>query len=484
MTGTSPAKRCGASRQGRSRRTKGLCCQRRQRRPVRPSERAHRSCSPPKCGSASILRHALAARALHDEISAAADQDGTVHGLPGQVRLEAPFGTLDLQPLASQIYGLTGLVYFTPIFGGLLADRVLGQRATVIIGVEPHGGRPFPMMAVESAASSRRCFDPGPRRLALFTPNIHIAGRRASTRRAITGATPPISVFYVGINLGAFLSPRDLRHARRGDRLALRLCRRRSSACASGSASVSTLPMLAARQACSRPTGRRSPARIRGNGPASPAPTGGRCIVTLLLICIAPSTLFLGLPTSSKGIRVASWADANTDRAVHRLFWRAADIPATWFQAFNPFMIFAFTPFVVALWSRRQCGRARHASRRAITKMALRLSLGVTGDRQSSSWRSAAAWRLVNRQGQLVLAVRLLRRSSPSASLYLVAHRPLAGHQGRAGSGSLSTMMACGWRFPPCRRRLSCPGWLGSRAGAAIGRGPRFFLMIAAIAAR
>jgi len=48
--------------------------------------------------------------------------------------LEGVFGPLDVQPLSSQIWGLyTGLVYFTPIFGGLLADRVLGQRRTVVI---------------------------------------------------------------------------------------------------------------------------------------------------------------------------------------------------------------------------------------------------------------------------------------------------------------------------------------------------------------
>ncbi len=36
---------------------------------------------------------------------------------------------------ASQIYGLyTGLVYLTPLFGGILADRKLGQRKTVILG--------------------------------------------------------------------------------------------------------------------------------------------------------------------------------------------------------------------------------------------------------------------------------------------------------------------------------------------------------------
>src|ERR1051325_10259779 len=49
--------------------------------------------------------------------------------------LEIPFGPLDPQPLASQIYGLyTGLVYLTPIFGGFLAARVLGHRRMVVIG--------------------------------------------------------------------------------------------------------------------------------------------------------------------------------------------------------------------------------------------------------------------------------------------------------------------------------------------------------------
>jgi POT family proton-dependent oligopeptide transporter len=60
----------------------------------------------------------------------APEHAGNVLGLAGlKSALEAVFGPLDLQPLSSQIYGLyTALVYLTPIFGGLLADRVLGQR--------------------------------------------------------------------------------------------------------------------------------------------------------------------------------------------------------------------------------------------------------------------------------------------------------------------------------------------------------------------
>src|SRR5436309_6768638 len=44
-------------------------------------------------------------------------------------------GHLDVQPLASAIFGLyTGLVYLTPIGGGLLADRVLGRTRTITLG--------------------------------------------------------------------------------------------------------------------------------------------------------------------------------------------------------------------------------------------------------------------------------------------------------------------------------------------------------------
>ena len=45
------------------------------------------------------------------------------------------FGPLSNQAFASQIFGLyTGLVYFTPLFGGLIADRWIGQRNAVVLG--------------------------------------------------------------------------------------------------------------------------------------------------------------------------------------------------------------------------------------------------------------------------------------------------------------------------------------------------------------
>src|SRR5215471_9578507 len=48
---------------------------------------------------------------------------------------ESMLGPLGVQPFASHIYGdYTALVYLTPILGGLIADRLLGQRRTVLLG--------------------------------------------------------------------------------------------------------------------------------------------------------------------------------------------------------------------------------------------------------------------------------------------------------------------------------------------------------------
>src|SRR5580704_8791309 len=63
---------------------------------------------------------------------------GTVHVLgygPLERGIQAIFGPQNIQPMASQIYGIyTALVYLTPLLGGMIADRLLGQRKTVVIG--------------------------------------------------------------------------------------------------------------------------------------------------------------------------------------------------------------------------------------------------------------------------------------------------------------------------------------------------------------
>src|SRR6476659_5885577 len=59
-----------------------------------------------------------------------------ISGFSGfRAALESVVGPLSIQALASQIFGLySGFVYLTPMLGGMIADRWIGQRNAVVIG--------------------------------------------------------------------------------------------------------------------------------------------------------------------------------------------------------------------------------------------------------------------------------------------------------------------------------------------------------------
>jgi proton-dependent oligopeptide transporter, POT family len=284
-----------------------------------------------------------------------ADHSGNVIGLDGlRQALESVFGPLDVQPLSSQIWGLyTGLVYFTPIFGGLLADRVLGQRRTVIVGAVLMAIGHF-MMAVEQLflfALAALILGSG-----CFKPNIstQVGGLYATGDDRRDRA---YSIFYVGINLGAFLAPlvcgtlgeRAGWHygfAAAGVGMCIGLC-----------IYLYALPLLPADEL------HKARAAHREHRPLDRAEW--RAIAALLVLFL-PNTLFWAC-YEQIGNTVVLWIDGGVDRTVN-LFGLRAQIPTTSFLAVNPFLIFAFTPFVVALW-KRQAARGTEPS--TIDKMAL-----------------------------------------------------------------------------------------------------------------
>ncbi len=326
--------------------------------------------------------------------------------------MAAVFGPLDVQPLSSQIYGFyTALVYLTPIFGGLLADRVLGQRRTVVIGAILMAIGHF-MMAIEQLflfALLALILGSG-----AFKPNIstQVGGLYAPDDRRRDRA---YSIFYVGINIGAFLAPLvcgtlgeaagwHYGFAAAGIGMLIGL-----------SIYLYAMPLLPpdelqkakAAHIESRPLDRNE---WRG--------------VIAILVLFIPTTLFWATYEQG-GNTIVLWADANTDRAVD-LFGLVAEIPTTWFLAFNPFMIFAFTPFVVALvdkaggarigaFDRHQDG-ARLFRRRAV--------VSDHGDGGLARRRGP---------GELAMAVCLFRRHHHRRALSL-ADRVVAGHQARAGA--------------------------------------------------
>ena len=276
---------------------------------------------------------------------------GTVIGLAALKRaLEIPFGPLDIQPLASQIYGLyTGLVYLTPIFGGLLADRVLGHRRTVVIGATLMALGHF-MMAFESLflfALLTLILGNG-----AFKPNMS-----AQVGTLYAPGDPrrdrAYSIFYVGINLGAFLAP--LVCGTLGEEAGWNY--------GFAAAGVGMLIGLAIYLVAAPLLPPDRPTIAAAHAPLT---REDRRALAALLALFLPVTFFWAT-YEQQGNTIALWADTQTDRTIDLLFW-SGEIPTTWFQAFNPFMIFCFTPLVVSLWGWQARRRTEPST---LTKMAL-----------------------------------------------------------------------------------------------------------------
>ncbi|HEY7229749.1 MAG TPA: peptide MFS transporter [Pseudolabrys sp.] len=243
--------------------------------------------------------------------------------------LENIFGPLAAQPFASHIYGFyTGLVYLTPIIGGLLADRILGRRRTVIAGAALMAIGHF-IMAFEQ--------------LFLFALGLLILGNGAFKPNISTQVGElyapddrrrdrAFSIFYVGINLGAFLAP--LVCGTLGEEFGWHYG---FAAAGFGMTTGLIIYLLAT------PHLPEDEFVLRKRPPA-PIDRNARRSIAALLLLFVPVSLFWAT-YEQQGNTIALWADQFTDR---RFF--GADIPVTWFQAFNPLMIFAFTPFIVAFW--------------------------------------------------------------------------------------------------------------------------------------
>jgi POT family proton-dependent oligopeptide transporter len=266
--------------------------------------------------------------------------------------LESVTGPLEVQPFASQIYGLyTGLVYLTPLFGGMLADRVLGQHRTILLGA-----------ALMALGHFMMAFEP----LFLLALTLLILGNGAfkpNMSAQVGSLYPPgdrrrdraYSIFYVGINLGAFLAP--LVCGTLGERLGWHY---------GFTAAGVGMTLALAIYACAIPSLPADPLhRGIAAGVEKKKLDGDEWRAVLALIALFIPTALFWAAYEQQGNTIALWADDYTDRHIDLVVWKG-EIPTTWFQAVNPFLIFAFTPLVVALWS-RQSRRGSEPS--TLTKM-------------------------------------------------------------------------------------------------------------------
>ncbi len=247
--------------------------------------------------------------------------------------LEAVFGPMGPQPLSSQIYGLyTAFVYLTPFFGGMLADRVIGRRRAVILGGVLMAIGHF-LMTVEAL------FFPALLFLILgngaFKPNI-------STQ--VGTLYPPgdarrdraFTIFYMGINLGAFFSP--LVCGTLGQTFGWHY-----GFGAAGVGMVAGLCLYLFGQPTLAPERRvRIARRMREKLPLT---RGERKRVSALVLLCALNIIFWGVH-EQQGNTLQLWSDRNTN-------WRflGLAIPSTWFLAFNPLLIILLAPLLNLYWS-------------------------------------------------------------------------------------------------------------------------------------
>ncbi|HYO57705.1 peptide MFS transporter [Archangium sp.] len=247
------------------------------------------------------------------------------------------------QSKALQIFGIyTGLAYFTPVIGGFLADRYLGQRLSVIIGGILMMVGQF-VLAMPGTVEA--LFFTGLGLLVVgngfFKPNIStmVGGLYTPGDPRRDGA---FTIFYIGINVGAFLA---------------------SAVCGTlgekfgwtwgfGSAGVGmALGVLVFLSLGKRLLGdvgtapKRKDNAARSMAPAAALTRQERDRVIVILV-LALFVVFFWAAFEQAGGLMNLYTDAKVDRGVFG--WQ---VPTTWFQAVNPIFIMLLGPLFAELWT-------------------------------------------------------------------------------------------------------------------------------------
>ncbi|HET7301224.1 MAG TPA: peptide MFS transporter [Oleiagrimonas sp.] len=238
------------------------------------------------------------------------------------------------QQYASLIYGgYAALVYFTPVFGGIIADRWIGKRNAVLIGGATMALGHFMM-------TSEAWFYPALITIALgnglFLPSLSSQIERLY-RKGDPRSKSAYNVYYVGVNVGALLAPL--------------VCGFLGEAygwhwgfAAAGIGMLVSLVIYVAGTRHLPP----EPGRGDGTRPARPRLDREGWQRMAFLIGVAAIVVIFRGAYEQVGNTIALWAEQGVDRRVSDGF----SIPMAWFQALDPLVVIAATPLLVARWSR------------------------------------------------------------------------------------------------------------------------------------
>ena len=283
------------------------------------------------------------------------------------------------QAKSSLIYGAYGsAAFFSPFFGGLIADRWLGRTRSVIIGgammMLGHFSMAFEALlfpALVLVALGNGLFMPP---LAIQVGSLYADD---DPRKAYA-----YSAYYMGINLGGLLAP--LVCGTLGE-----LYGWHWGFAAAGVGMAIGLAVYCSFLKLLPPEPSRAAIAAEGKPAAAPLI---REHVAILLMMVAMVVLFrVGYEQS--GNVIALWVRDFTDRSLGPV-----TIPATWFQSINPLLIILGTPPLIAFWTRRKARETVGsllrrmsfgcvlASLAMLVMIAAAASSGAAGGRVSSLW--------------------------------------------------------------------------------------------------
>jgi POT family proton-dependent oligopeptide transporter len=267
------------------------------------------------------------------------------------------FGQLNVQQVSSHLYGwYQGFVYLTPIFGGIIADRYLGRYRSVYVGGILMAIGHF-LMAIESGFLIALLFII--MGCGFFKPNI------STQVGELYGEDDPrrdsaFTLFYMGINLGAFFSP--LVCGTLGQKIGWHY--------GFGAAGVGMIIGLITYHFGRQHLPVQVIARQQANYVKEPLTAREwQRVGILLLLCVLSA--FFWAVNEQQGNTLQLWAEEKT-----RWTFFGIDVPSSYYQSFNPFMIFACAPLLTQLWA-WQASRKREPN--SVNKMGIAMFLLASG---------------------------------------------------------------------------------------------------------
>lgn len=239
-----------------------------------------------------------------------------------------------VQDFGSSMYGAyTALVYATPFFGGIIADRWLGQRKAVYIGGIVMALGHFVMASEQMFLIALGLLIVGN---GFFKPNISTQVgdlyEQGDARR--DGA---FTIFYMGINLGAFLCNLVC-----GTLAAVYGWHYGFGAAGIGLCIGLVIYFFGGRYLAAEKPRAEKAALAKTQDPLSKGDWQKvAALVALFLLNISFWAVY-----EQQGNTMQTWADTQTNWPTILGF----QVPPNWFQSFNPFMIFMLAPLLDMFW--------------------------------------------------------------------------------------------------------------------------------------